>query len=455
MLHGRINELRYLNNFYEKSGSQMVVVYGQKGVGKTRLLKEFTKDKPGFFYQCRECSEREQQYQWGQELGNQHVRVLRFPDFPELLDASCKESDIKQVLVIDEFQYIIKNSSTFMNALVAFVNNTWNKREVLVVLLSSSTSWVENNMVKKIGEAAYELSGLLKIRQLDFFQIRDAFPGYSMEDAVMLYGILGGVPLLWRYMNPKYSLEKNICEQLLADYGGLRYECERLLTEELRELSVYNSILSALACGHHKLNDIYQHTGFSRAKISVYLKNLMELELIEKVFSYDTDGRENVQKGVYRISNHFVHFYFTYIYANRNMLDLLEPEQFYRTAIKPYLRYYSAPYFKQVCLDYLLRRGQKEDLPIKLTQYGEWVGKAGNIDVILQDESDETLIGCCNFEKPMMTYEDYEWLIFLASKAKIRTDHIWLFSSGRFDEKLYLEEKVKKNLKLISIQDIK
>ena len=63
MLHGRINELRYLNNFYEKSGSQMVVVYGQKGVGKTRLLKEFTKDKPGFFYQCRECSEREQQYQ--------------------------------------------------------------------------------------------------------------------------------------------------------------------------------------------------------------------------------------------------------------------------------------------------------------------------------------------------------------------------------------------------------
>lgn len=75
--------------------------------------------------------------------------------------------------------------------------------------------------------------------------------------------------------------------------------------------------------------------------------------------------------------------------------------------------------------------------------------------MILQDESDETLIGCCNFEKPMMTYEDYEWLIFLASKAKIRTDHIWLFSSGRFDEKLYLEEKVKKNLKLISIQDIK
>ena len=28
---------------------------------------------------------------------------------------------------------------------------------------------------------------------------------------------------------------------------------------------------------------MYAHTGFSRAKISVYLKNLMELELVEKV----------------------------------------------------------------------------------------------------------------------------------------------------------------------------
>ena len=118
-------------------------------------------------------------------------------------------------------------------------------------------------------------------------------------------------------MSPSLSLKDNICNQIISRTGGLRYECERLLSEELRELGVYNSILSALASGHHKLNDIYNHTGFSRAKISVYLKNLMELELIEKVFSYDTDGRENVQKGVYRISNHFVHFYFTYLYANR------------------------------------------------------------------------------------------------------------------------------------------
>lgn len=431
-----------------------MVVYGQKGIGKTRLLQDFTKDKPSFFYESRECSEREQQYQWGQELGSEKIRVLKFPTYQELLEASCKEKVGKMVLVIDEFQYIIKNSDSFMDALIAFVNNTWVKREVLVVLISSSTSWVENSMVKRIGEAAFELSGLLKIRELEFYQLREIFPGYSMEDSVVLYGILGGVPSLWQYMSPSLSLKDNICNQIISRTGGLRYECERLLSEELRELGVYNSILSALASGHHKLNDIYNHTGFSRAKISVYLKNLMELELIEKVFSYDTDGRENVQKGVYRISNHFVHFYFTYLYANKNRLEICTADSFYKECIKPYIRYYSAPYFKKVCMDYVLKLGTLDQLPISLSQYGEWVGKAGNIDIILQGEDGKTLIGYCNFEKPMMTYEDYEWLLFLASKAKIETDYIWLFSGGRFDEKLYLEEKVKRNLRLISLNDL-
>ena len=42
---GRNAELKYLNQYYEKDGSQLLIVYGSKGVGKTRLLQEFCKDK--------------------------------------------------------------------------------------------------------------------------------------------------------------------------------------------------------------------------------------------------------------------------------------------------------------------------------------------------------------------------------------------------------------------------
>ena len=38
---GRDSELNFLEQYYRRPGSQLVVVYGSKGVGKTRLLKEF------------------------------------------------------------------------------------------------------------------------------------------------------------------------------------------------------------------------------------------------------------------------------------------------------------------------------------------------------------------------------------------------------------------------------
>lgn len=39
-------------------------------------------------------------------------------------------------------------------------------------------------------------------------------------------------------------------------------------------------------------------------------------------------------------------------------------------------------------------------------------------------------------------------------KAKLKADTIYLFSIQRFDEKLSLEAKMKKNLKLISLEDM-
>lgn len=454
MLSGRSEEISNLEQFYEKPGSQLVVVYGQSGVGKTTLVREFAADKSCFYYACREASEREQCRQWGREISAGSALLPQFPTWQELFAGSFSEIRRKQVLILDEFQYIIKGSSGFLKELISFIHQHRETYEVLVILISSSISWVENSMVKRIGEAAYSLSGLLKIRPLDFFQIRKAFPGYTVEDAVYLYGMLGGIPGLWKHMSPEKNLKENICETMISPEGALFGECKRLLSEELRELGIYQTILSALADGNHKLNDIYACTGFSRAKISVYLKNLMELEIIEKVFSYDTEGRENVQKGVYRISNPFVHFYFTYLYPNLSRLETEDGEVFYQEYIYPTLRQYTAPYFREICEIYLIRKASRGELPFKVSGCGEWVGKAGSIDIILQSERGETVLCCCNWMKPLLPYEDYEKLLFLAKQAKLEADEIWLFSVGRFDEKLSLEAKMKQNLRLLPVREI-
>ena len=449
MLTGRSKEMQYLQKFYKKSGSQFVVLYGQRGVGKTRLAREFVEGIPCFYYACREVSEREQQYQWGRELSEEGVLLDEFPAWQALFAGSIQDLPGKQVFVLDEFQYLMKSSGTFMDELSAFVESSAGNRELLIVLISSSISWVEGSMIKKMGRTAYRLSGVLKIKPLGYFELREAFPDYSADQAFGLYAVLGGNPGLWQCMSPARSLKKNICEMILSPTGALAGECRRILSEELRELGVYQTILSALAGGRHKLNDLYDYTGFSRAKISVYLKNLMELELIEKVFSYDTAGREHVQKGVYRICNRFVDFTFTYLYPNESRLAVTPAETFYDNDIVPTFRRFVSYTFKEACREYVLREAARGRFPFTISTVGEWAGKAGDIDIVAQSREGETFLAVCQCEREKFPYEDYEWLLFLADQAKLKADYIWLFTDREFDERLVSESKEKENLSLI------
>lgn len=453
MLLGRASELNYLNNYYDKDGSQILIVYGQKHIGKTALVREFMKDKPNYYYLARACSEREQVYQWGCQLTVDGYNVDDFPSFHDILAKIAHRNNGKTVIVIDEFQHIVKVSDGFMKELIAFVYSQWNQDDVMVLLCSSSIGWIENSMITRIGEAAYELSGFLKIRELSFEDIVQRFPNFRIEECVEAYAILGGIPGLWNQFDDRLTIQQNICRNILDANSFLFEEGERMLTEQLREPSVYNTIMASIAAGNHKLNDLYLHTEFSRAKISVYLKNLIELELVEKVFSYDTAGKENVQKGIYRISHPFVEFYYTYMYPHLSDLQALSVGEFYNRYVAPDFRKYVTRYFKIVCRQHLARMNERHRLPIVLESIGEWIGKNGSLDIIAQDQEGHTLIGLCNWEKPM-TYEDYETLLACAKKARIHADYIYMYTAFRYDERLNLEAKMKTNLKLVQITDI-
>lgn len=453
MIIGRTTELKYLNNYYDRAGSQILVVYGQKHVGKQTLLKEFVMDKPHYYYHARACVEREQQFWWSKELAGMGIKTLKYPSYGEILEGIISKPTQKKVIMIDEFQHIIKNSDSFIKELISFVHNQWQRQDVLVILCSSSIGWIENSMVSKIGDAAYELSGLLKVKELDFEYLKEYFSNYSTSQCIEVYSVLGGFPGLWKYFSDRISVSENICKNLLDKNSFLFGEGERIVKEELREVSVYNTILASLASGNNKLNALYDHTQFSRAKISVYLKNLMELEIVEKVFSYDSDGRDNAQKGIYRICNHLVDFYYTYMYPNMSQLAMEPALSFYNEFVGNQFKTYTARYFGKVCSQYIEKQNESNGLPFRAEDMGEWVGKVGVIDVIAEGDG-KALIAGCNWDKPMYTYDDYEWLVFCAKKACIEPDYVYLFSVESFDEKLALEAKVKRTLRLISAKEL-
>ena len=128
MLLGRSAELTQLNQYYSRQGSQIVVVYGQKNIGKASLLREFTKDKPVSFYAARSCSPKEQLYQWSREIAEAGDKEVQIGSYGDILRALTEDKEAKSVIVIREFQHLVKLQSDFMEALVSFVREASEER---------------------------------------------------------------------------------------------------------------------------------------------------------------------------------------------------------------------------------------------------------------------------------------------------------------------------------------
>ena len=451
MILFRDDELNYLEKSFHNQNNEMIVLYGQKYVGKQYLLNEFLKSKVSIRLQAIHATEKHQLFLWSKQLYQMGFDTQDVKDYPSFLDSIFHMQNKKTIICIEDFENILKQNSGLMQDLSNLLQSTC---QVQIILVSSSISWIENNMVQTVGKAALSITGFLKVKPLPFEAIKRYFYNSSKEECMQIYSILGGFPGLWKYFDINLSARENMIRNLLPTKAFLHSEALQILQNELREISVYATILSVMAEGKYKLNEIYDLTGFSRAKISVYLKNLMELEVVEKLYSIETPGVRNTQKGIYRISHPFIRFYFAFLYPNSGFFLQMDEEKIYQEYVKPYIRAYENETFYDICMQYIVRKNSERKLPIDYQKIGKWIGKAGVIPVIATDASGRSIVAYCEYEKPIMTDADFEWLNYLVKQAEIKLEFSYLFAVREFDEKILLEEKVKGNIKTILLEEM-
>lgn len=448
------SELKYLEDLYEQQGNQLVMLYGRESCQKEQLLKVFCKDKRFFYYRARQASAREQLFQMGLEIEEKYNLKLQRFNYDEFFNRVKSGNPSKLVVVIDEFQYIAKKDITFMNSILKLKAKKLYPGPVMIIIASSSIVWAESECEERYGEYLKKLDATIKLKDVAFLDVVRKFPKYTTSQSVEVYGVLGGVPGYLDRRNAQGDVKENICKHILSRNGFLFKEAESYISIELRELSVYNTILAALAAGNNKLNDLFKVTGFSRAKISVYMKNLMAFDVVEKVVSFDTGGWENAKKGVYQISNTFVNFWFRFVYPHLSALYMLTPEEFYDKYIARSLSDYLNRYFIKVCTEYLTLLNMVGKLPIDIHRIGTWVGKQGNIDIVAQNEMRESVVGICNWSEPYMTRESGMELLDNMKKAKISADYLYMFSARGFSEDLVALTKQDQRFILIDMKEL-
>ncbi|WP_024866753.1 ATP-binding protein [Butyrivibrio sp. FCS014] len=448
-------DLAFLNRFYESGRSNILVVYGHRNIEQNSLIFKFIENRRSVFYTARSCSATEQVLLWAGELMEEGSVLAKTPTFTDIFETAFAATGRNPVIfVIKNFEYIVKSSDTFMKELTDFVEKNGKYRQILVLLMSNDVSWVENSMVSSLGALSAHIAGFRKIKPLSFAEMRAYFKNMPYRDAVLTYSVLGGQTLLWRYFDDSLSFRENVIKNILDPGSFLYGEAMRLTEYSLRETAVYHTLLSEMARGANKLNDIYHVTGFSRAKISVYLKTLIHHDFAEKAYSFGNAGRENVMKGVYRICDPLLDFYFRFIFPNESSLLQMPADKFYDIFISAGIQNYAGTYFRQVCREYILRLEERGLFPFEIEEEGEWIGKEGTIDIIAQSEMGDTALGICSWQKTL-THTDLEKLEYCAKKARLEGDVIYLFSTAGFDNWL-LDAALKPGckLKLIGIDEL-
>ncbi len=450
----RTNELKKLDAIYQSAGSNIVLLYGRLGSGKENFLDTFTTGKSYFYYRSRQCSDEKQLSYLDKQMRETYNYMKFGTSFSECLKNFRSKDGSKHVVIIDEAQFSIKKTNDLFESLVSLKKGELFPGYVMIIIVSSSIVWAENTFPELIGNQKSAVDETLKLENLSFLDVVRAFPDYSVAQSVSTYGIIGGIAEYVDRWNGKRTIKQNVCEHILSPNGFLYKEAEGYISTELRELSCYNTILGSIASGNEKLNDLFEDTGYSRAKISVYMKNLAAFDVVDKVVSFETGGWDNTKKGVYRIIDPYINFWFTFVYPHLSELIYRQPESFYNEFIAPYLDEYLQSYFVDVCREYLHLLNVVDQLPIKLVKIGTWIGKEGTIDVIGQSSNRENVVGICNWADKQMSYKRYEELLESMKLARISANTIYLFSATKFDDKLVALSKEKNSVVLVDMTEL-
>lgn len=462
MFIGREAELKFLQDKYTEERGQLIVLYGRRRVGKTETLREFCKDKPHVFFSCTQTTDLVQLRNFSSRMFKENIPaknyISEFADWEKAFRAvlDLPYGNQKKLLVIDEFPYMCRGNKSIPSILQNLWDAELRDSNVMIILCGSAMSFIEKELLSEKNPLYGRATGIYKMKEMGFYDAIKFFPEYSDRDKVLTYAVLGGIPHYLRQWNPKLSVDENIKRNILTKGCILYSEVEFLLHQELRETPIYNSIIEAVALGNTKLNDISQKSLLEdTAKTSVYLKNLMELGIVEREFSVDSKIKEraNTGRGIYRLTDNFFRFWYAFGFANYSQLEDGDVDGVYEYVVKPALHEFASFAFEDVCREFVRMLQKKNELPFRYSKMGRWMGKTTvrdekasdglrtaetEIDLLcIGKDAREYLVGECKFKGVPFSYSEYlDTLAKLTPLKETSKFYYALFSESGFEQKI-------------------
>ena len=401
----REDEMRTLENEYARKGSALVILYGRRRVGKTTLISEFIKDKPALFFLASEESEAQNRADFkdraAEFINNDLLRDAKGSSWDTIFKAIMQtDFAAKLVIVIDEFQYIGKSNPAFPSVFQRIWEEQLKDKPVMVILCGSLTSMMESQTLSYNSPLYGRRTAQMKLKQIPFRYYRQFFPDKSENELVEMYAVTGGVPKYIESFADVGDIYEGISKNILNPSGYLYDEPQFLLQQEISEIGSYFSIIRAIAAGNSKLSAIATLLEVKSTSLTKYLKTLIDLDILEREVPVTEDNPERSKKGLYKIKDNYLRFWFAFVYPNLSFIESGNSRIVMKKIRKGFISSHVAFVYEDICREKMWDLSAQDTWPFYFSKIGRYWDSKTEIDVVALDPDGKNIIvGECKYWK--------------------------------------------------------
>jgi len=308
-------ELRELDAAATRGG--LLVMYGRRRVGKTRLLRHWLQTRDGYYSQAIEAQRDLQIQQVFQDLRARLETQITPKTWPELLEILALQKR-RWIFCLDEFPYLTTVDASLPSQLQKWVDHSL-PDGCLLILAGSSTRMMHDLFLHRAAPLYGRAAKLLNLRPMDYAAFCQACGQETGDlESFEKFACVGGIPKYWEFIETGQDVLA-LTESLYFDFAPyMEQEPQRILRDEgVAGLNAV-AVLEAIGRGAERPSEIASRLGTAQTNLSRLLQQLLDTSILVRELPFGESVR-STKKILYRIQDPTMRFWFRVYSPHRSL----------------------------------------------------------------------------------------------------------------------------------------
>ncbi len=323
---GRKEELKLLKGLFRKNSASLVVIYGRRRVGKSRLIEEFGRGSKTYSFaglapELHTTTQSQLDEFAKQMYGQFGGCVDTFKDWGDAFSKLATQTqNERSIILLDEITWLGNCDPDFLGKLKHAWDTAFKKNpQLILVICGSVSSWINTNILSNTGFYG-RISLKLHIRELPMEDCNEFWEDTNISpyEKLKILAVTGGIPKYLEEIRPELSAEENIKQLCFLESGMLFSDFNYIFLALLqRDSAYYAKIISLLDESSLEQNTLTKLMNIeSGGFLSSYLQELVISGFIERDYSWNIKTGEVSRLSKYRLTDNYLRFYTRYIQPN-------------------------------------------------------------------------------------------------------------------------------------------